>query len=36
MWYAAGAISNARYSTRWIALQIKAEEEGTPLPVYED
>jgi hypothetical protein len=34
-WYHAGAVGQARYFSRFIALQIKAKTLGTPLPVYD-
>ncbi|KPM39840.1 hypothetical protein AK830_g6729 [Neonectria ditissima] len=33
-WYHGGAVGQARYMSRFIALQIKAKLLGTPLPVY--
>ncbi|KIY01266.1 uncharacterized protein Z520_02818 [Fonsecaea multimorphosa CBS 102226] len=33
-WYTGGAIGQARYMSRHIALQIKAKVLGTPLPMY--
>ncbi|KIW95797.1 uncharacterized protein Z519_02861 [Cladophialophora bantiana CBS 173.52] len=33
-WYTGGAIGQARYMSRFIALQIKAKCLGTPLPLY--
>ncbi|KAJ5174146.1 uncharacterized protein N7482_000023 [Penicillium canariense] len=35
-WFHGGAIGQARYMARFIALQIKAKLLGTPLPLYED
>jgi hypothetical protein len=35
LWYVGGTIGHARYYSRFVALQIKAELEGKPLPVYE-
>ncbi|KAH9207921.1 hypothetical protein DL95DRAFT_428905 [Leptodontidium sp. 2 PMI_412] len=35
-WYHGGAVAQARYCSRFIALQIKAKLIGTPLPVYLD
>ncbi|EOD43906.1 putative flavin-containing monooxygenase protein [Neofusicoccum parvum UCRNP2] len=35
-WYHGGALGQARYYARFIALQIKAKVLGTPLPVYND
>ncbi|KAL1615258.1 hypothetical protein SLS56_011882 [Neofusicoccum ribis] len=35
-WYHGGALGQARYYARFIALQIKAKVLGTPLPVYKD
>ncbi|KIW56390.1 hypothetical protein PV05_05055 [Exophiala xenobiotica] len=34
-WYTGGAIGQARYMSRFIALQIKAKCLGTPLPIYQ-
>lgn len=34
-WYHAGAVGQARYFSRFIALQIKAKTLGTPLTVYD-
>ncbi|KAG0645380.1 Flavin-containing monooxygenase YUCCA3 [Hyphodiscus hymeniophilus] len=34
IWYNGGTIVNARYYSRFIALQIKADLEGMPLPLY--
>jgi len=36
MWYLGGSLGNARYCSRFIALSIKADVTGTPLPVYKD
>lgn len=36
MWYMGGALGHARYFSRYIALSIKADDMGQPLPVYED
>ncbi|KAF7552096.1 hypothetical protein G7Z17_g4525 [Cylindrodendrum hubeiense] len=33
-WYHGGAVGQARYMSRFIALQIKAKLLGTPLPLY--
>ncbi|KAH8652009.1 hypothetical protein BGZ61DRAFT_374837 [Ilyonectria robusta] len=33
-WYHGGAVGQARYMSRFIALQIKAKLLGTPLPIY--
>ncbi|KAL9079810.1 MAG: hypothetical protein Q9157_001319 [Trypethelium eluteriae] len=35
-WYHGGTIGQARFFSRFIALQIKAKLLGTPLPVYKD
>ncbi|KAH7391256.1 dimethylaniline monooxygenase (N-oxide forming) [Cadophora sp. MPI-SDFR-AT-0126] len=35
MWYHGGTIGQARYYSRFIALQVKAKLLGTPLPLYE-
>lgn len=35
LWYIGGTIGHARYFSRHIALQIKAETLGTPLPIYD-
>ena len=35
LWYMGGTIGHARYYSRFVALQIKAEAMGTPLPVYD-
>ena len=35
MWYAGGDQSQCRYFSRFVALSIKAEVMGQPLPVYE-
>lgn len=35
MWYHGGTIGQARYYSRFIALQVKARLLGTPLPLYE-
>jgi len=35
LWYMGGTIGHARYFSRHVALQIKAELMGMPLPVYE-
>ncbi|KAK4945320.1 hypothetical protein LTR10_015479 [Elasticomyces elasticus] len=34
IWYLGGAIGHARYYSRFIALSIKADTTGQPLPVY--
>ncbi|QGI77016.1 hypothetical protein CEK25_003745 [Fusarium fujikuroi] len=36
MWYMGGALGHARYFSHYIALSIKADDMGQPLPVYED
>ncbi|KAH8665515.1 dimethylaniline monooxygenase (N-oxide forming) [Ilyonectria robusta] len=36
LWYIGGALGHARYYSRFIALSIKADDIGTPLPVYHD
>ena len=36
LWYIGGTVGHARYFSRYIALQIKAQLMGTPLPIYED
>jgi hypothetical protein len=36
LWYIGGACSQARYYSRFIALQVKASIMGMPLPIYED
>ncbi len=35
LWYIGGTIGHARYFSRHVALQIKAEAMGVPLPVYD-
>lgn len=35
MFYMGGTIGHARYFSRHVALQIKADLMGSPLPVYE-
>ncbi|KAJ4318836.1 hypothetical protein N0V84_006649 [Fusarium piperis] len=35
MWYLGGTLGHARYYSRFIALSIKADALGTPLPVYD-
>lgn len=35
LWYMGGTIGHARYFSRHVALQIKAEVMGTPVPVYD-
>lgn len=35
LWYMGGTLGHARYFSRYVALQIKAQLMGTPLPVYE-
>ncbi|KIW63602.1 hypothetical protein PV04_08589 [Phialophora macrospora] len=35
LWYTGGTIGHARYFSRFVALQIKAESMGAPLPVYD-
>jgi hypothetical protein len=35
LWYTGGTIGHARYFSRFVALQIKADSMGTPLPVYD-
>ena len=35
LWYHGGTIGQARYFSRFIALQIKAKLMGTPLPLYQ-
>lgn len=35
IWYHGGAIGQARYYSRFIAMSIKARMLGTPLTVYE-
>ena len=34
IWYTGGGVTHARFYSRFVALQIKADVEGTPLPVY--
>jgi hypothetical protein len=34
-WFHGGAVGQARYFARFIALQVKAKLLGTPLPLYE-
>ncbi|KIW87265.1 uncharacterized protein Z519_12168 [Cladophialophora bantiana CBS 173.52] len=36
LWYIGGALGHARWYSRFLALSIKADQLGTPLPVYED
>jgi hypothetical protein len=36
LWYVGGTIGHARYYSRFVALQIKAEAMGTPFPLYEN
>ena len=36
IWYAGGGISQTRFNSRFLALQIAADLAGTPLPVYYD
>jgi hypothetical protein len=36
IYYLGGALGHARYYSRFIALSIKAESLGTPLPVYRE
>jgi len=36
LWYMGGALGHARYFSRYIALSIKADDIGQPLPVYQD
>ncbi|KAH6970729.1 hypothetical protein BKA56DRAFT_622399 [Ilyonectria sp. MPI-CAGE-AT-0026] len=36
LWNIGGALGHARYYSRFIALSIKADDNGTPLPVYHD
>ncbi|KAK2686284.1 hypothetical protein QWA68_014845 [Fusarium oxysporum] len=36
MWYMGGALGHARYFSRFIALSIKADDVGQPLPVYQN
>ncbi|KAF5636969.1 dimethylaniline monooxygenase (n-oxide forming) [Fusarium tjaetaba] len=36
IWYIGGALGHARYYSRFIALSIKADAIGQPLPVYRD
>jgi hypothetical protein len=35
LWYHCGSLCHARYCARWIALMIKAEEEGLGWPLYQ-
>ncbi|OCT44337.1 Flavin-binding monooxygenase-like family protein [Cladophialophora carrionii] len=35
LWYTGGTVGHARYFSRFVALQIKADKMGTPLPVYD-
>ncbi|EXJ55143.1 hypothetical protein A1O7_08068 [Cladophialophora yegresii CBS 114405] len=35
LWYMGGTVGHARYFSRFVALQIKADKVGTPLPVYD-
>ena len=34
IWYTGGGVTFARFYSRFLALQIKADVAGTPLPVY--
>lgn len=34
LWYIGGALGHARYYSRYIALHVKADTMGHPLPVY--
>ncbi|KIW17548.1 hypothetical protein PV08_04742 [Exophiala spinifera] len=34
LWYMGGALGHSRYYSRYLALSIKADQLGTPLPVY--
>ncbi|KAH8807118.1 dimethylaniline monooxygenase (N-oxide forming) [Xylogone sp. PMI_703] len=34
LWYAAGTLGHTRWGSRFIALQIRADLDGTPFPVY--
>jgi hypothetical protein len=36
IWYMGGSIGQARYMSRFLALQIKADVEGVPFQPYED
>jgi hypothetical protein len=35
IWFSGGSIGHARFYSRFIAMQIKADVSGTPLPVYD-
>lgn len=35
LWYAGGSLAHARFLSRYIALQVKADLIGTPLSVYQ-
>jgi hypothetical protein len=36
LWYIGGALGQARYGSRFIALSIKADVAGVTLPVYQE
>lgn len=35
LWYMGGTIGHSRYFSRHVALQIKTDLMGTPLPIYQ-
>lgn len=36
IWFTGGNLGLARFFSRFVAMQIKADVEGFPLPVYKD